>query len=195
MIPAIGGFIFWVLFLAGFAVLRWPAMRRARRTRTAADKRSVGDVSRLVLAVVGLFVLPLVWRITGWPSSFDRSQSWLIVGTGVLAGAAFLWLFRRSHKDLGRNWSVSLELREGHRLVTGGVYAHMRHPMYTSFLLWGLMQALLVANLFAGLAGLAAVLLLIALRLPHEEAMMAETFGDEWTTYAARTKRLVPGLF
>jgi protein-S-isoprenylcysteine O-methyltransferase Ste14 len=38
-----------------------------------------------------------------------------------------VWLFWRSHADLGRNWSPSLELREGHELVTEGVYRYVRH--------------------------------------------------------------------
>lgn len=195
MSPVTAGILLWAVFLAGFCVLRWPAMRRARKTRTAADRRSAGDIARLAAAALCLFVIPVTWAATGAPGAFDRLSSWWLVGAGAVTGAAFLWLFRRSHKDLGRNWSVSLEVREGHRLVTGGVYARVRHPMYSSFLLWGLMQALLLGNWVAGLAGLISVVVLIGGRLAHEEAMMAETFGAEWEAYAARTSRLVPGVF
>ena len=125
----------------------------------------------------------------------DRGQGVLTLILGTLAGIAFLWLFRRSHKDLGKNWSVTLEVREGHQLVTGGVYAYVRHPMYASFLLWGITQALLIPNWIAGLAGLVAVLCLYAVRQSREEAMMRDTFGAEYDAYCARTKRLVPGIF
>ena len=55
-------------------------------------------------------------------------------------------MFRRSHKDLGRNWSISLEIREEHKLVTRGVYSLIRHPMYTAFLLMAVGQAFLISN-------------------------------------------------
>ena len=63
---------------------------------------------------------------------------------------AALWLFWRSHADLGQNWSVSLEIRKDHRIVQHGVYRLIRHPMYASIWLWSIAQALLLANWLAG---------------------------------------------
>lgn len=185
----------WLVFLTGWVALRWPAMRRARRLRTRDDRRDTLDIALLVGCILGLAVLPVAWRLGLFEGIGDRPQGLVPLVLGIAAGAAFLWLFRRSHRDLGRNWSVSLELREGHKLVTRGVYAHVRHPMYASFFLWGVMQALLVANWFAGLSGLFAVTLLYALRTAREEAMMRSAFGAEYDAYAARTKRLLPGVF
>jgi protein-S-isoprenylcysteine O-methyltransferase Ste14 len=185
----------WLAFLIGWVALRWPAMRRARRMRTRDDRRDRLDIALLVGCVIGLAVLPIAWRLGLFQGFGDRPQGIVPLILAIAAGAAFLWLFRRSHRDLGRNWSVSLELREGHKLVTRGVYAHVRHPMYASFFLWGIMQALLVANWFAGLAGLFAVALLYALRTGREEAMMRSAFGAEYDAYAARTARLLPGVF
>ena len=47
---------------------------------------------------------------------------------GIAVDVACLWMFHRTHSDLGENWSVSLDLRERHTLVTTGVYALVRHP-------------------------------------------------------------------
>lgn len=188
-------FIVWGVMLLVWCAMRYPAMRRARRQKTRVDNRTTLDISLLTLCVFGLVVMPIAWRLDLVPDFADRTQSIGILLTGVATGAVFLWLFRRSHKDLGRNWSVTLEVREGHQLVTGGVYAYVRHPMYASFLLWGLAQALLIPNWIAGLAGLAAVVALYAVRQSREEAMMRQTFGAEYDAYCARTKRLVPGVF
>lgn len=188
-------FIIWALMLVTWCAMRYPAMRRARRQKTRVDRRSTLDISLLVTCTFGLVVMPIVWRLGIFDGFADRGQGIVLVILGTLTGTAFLWLFRRSHKDLGKNWSVTLEVREGHQLVTGGVYAHVRHPMYASFLLWGITQALLIPNWIAGLAGLIAVMALYAVRQSREEAMMRDTFGADYDAYCARTKRLVPGVF
>ena len=111
---------------------------------------------------------------------------------GAVVGIVGLYCFWRSHADLGSFWSAHLELREGHALVTTGIYRHMRHPMYTAIFLITLAQALLLANWIAGPAGLVTFALLYVTRVQSEEQMMADSFGDEWHAYAARTPRLVP---
>jgi hypothetical protein len=40
-------------------------------------------------------------------------------------------MFRAAAKAMGANWSVVARMREGHELVTGGIFAHLRHPIYT----------------------------------------------------------------
>lgn len=185
----------WLTFLAGWSALRYPAMRRARRQKTRDDRRDLLDTMLLVLCGAGLFLLPVAWRLGALGGFGDRTQGVAPFAAGIAAGIAFLWLFHRSHRDLGRNWSMGLEIREGHHLVTGGVYAWLRHPMYASFFLWGIMQAFLVANWIAGLAGLVAVALLYGERQRREEAMMRATFGAAYEAYSARTSRLLPGIF
>jgi protein-S-isoprenylcysteine O-methyltransferase Ste14 len=106
-----------------------------------------------------------------------------------------LWLFYRAHADLGTNWSVSLELREKHKLVTQGVYRRIRHPMYTAILLQATAQALLLPNWVAGPACLLAFLLMLALRLGPEERMMLDAFAGDYATYIGRTKRLIPNVW
>ena len=53
-----------------------------------------------------------------------------------------LWLFYRSHADLGTNWSITLEVREGHRLITQGVYRGVSHPMYSALALYSVRPSL-----------------------------------------------------
>jgi protein-S-isoprenylcysteine O-methyltransferase Ste14 len=103
-------------------------------------------------------------------------------------------MFYLSHRELGRNWSISLDLRETHKLVTDGVYARVRHPMYTAFWLWALAQALLLPNWVAGLSGLVGFGTLYAFRVGREEKLMLDAFGNEYRAYMARTARLVPRL-
>ncbi len=113
---------------------------------------------------------------------------------GIASFSFGLWLFWRSHADLGSNWSVSLELEREHRLVTSGVYSRIRHPMYASFFAMALAQAALIPNLMAGLAALVAVTILYVVRKPNEEAMMLEHFGSDYVAYMRRSGGVIPPM-
>ena len=114
---------------------------------------------------------------------------------GVICLVISLWLFYRSHADLGTNSSITLEVREQHRLITQGVYRRIRHPMYLALALYSIGQALVIPNWVAGPSNLIAFAILCALRVRAEERMMVEEFGDEYAAYSARTKRLIPGVW
>ena len=113
---------------------------------------------------------------------------------GLVFLAAAIWLFWRARRDLGANWSPSLEIGAKQELVTQGVYRAIRHPMYTSLLLWSIAQVLLLHNWIAGPAGLVGFLLLRLVRVPREERMMLDHFGDAYRAYSARTGRILPRL-
>jgi protein-S-isoprenylcysteine O-methyltransferase Ste14 len=66
--------------------------------------------------------------------------------------------------------------------------------MYASEWLWALAQALLLQNWVAGWATLALFAPLYALRVPREERMMLDRFGEEYRAYMDRTGRIVPRL-
>jgi len=140
-------------------------------------------------------ILPLLWVFSPLFAIAEYPLNSVIFAAGVLVAASGLWLFRQSHIELGKNWSISLDLREGHQFVTSGLYRHLRHPMYTSIFLCALGQALVVPNWIVGPANLVAFFVLFAVRVQPEERMMAEKFGDQYRSYLAKTKRLIPGIW
>jgi len=74
---------------------------------------------------------------------------------------------------LGRQWSHTLEVAEKHVLVTDGIYARIRHPIYASLVLWAAAQPFLLQNVVAGWGGAVAIAAEVWLvRVPREEAMM-----------------------
>jgi protein-S-isoprenylcysteine O-methyltransferase Ste14 len=186
------GKIIWFIGVVGWAVIRHPHARRSRRTRTV---RRAHDLTPLIISSTGMFLLPAIYALGGQPRfasyPFQPALAWL----GAAVFIAALWLFYRTHKDLGRQWSVTLEIREQHALVTHGVYRYVRHPMYAAFFLWALAQALLLPNWIAGPAGIVGFGTLFFFRIGREERLMEETFGDDYRRYVARTGRIVPRLF
>ena len=117
----------------------------------------------------------------------------LTVG-GLLLVAA-LAMFRATHKALGHMWSNSLDLRQGHQLITTSVYSRLRHPMYTAFWLWALGQSLVLGNWLAALSGLVGFGFLFFVRVGDEERMMEQEFGEQYRKYSQRTKRIIPGVY
>lgn len=114
---------------------------------------------------------------------------------GLALGLLMLWLFYLAHSHLGNNWSGTLEIRDGHQLVNTGLYKYVRHPMYMVFWLNALAQLLITSNWIVGGAAILAVFVLSVARIPDEEKMMIETFGDEYQEYMKQTKRLIPYIY
>jgi protein-S-isoprenylcysteine O-methyltransferase Ste14 len=127
--------------------------------------------------------LPLTLRL--WPHSL--TAYW--IGLALLvAGLAFA-CWARVH--LGRNWSGSVTVKEGHELIRSGPYAYVRHPIYT-----GLITAVLGTAIVSGTVRAALGLVIIALsllgKLRTEEGFMRETFPGEYQRYSAEVPVLIP---
>ena len=194
--------VVWLVgFVAGCVIrARWtlPYRKQTRQTPVIDRRMTWLEWPLLALAGVGMQVVPLLYLFTSWldfadyhlPRWFSQAVGW----TGAVTFAAALWLLWRSHADLGRNWSAMVEVRKGQSLVTEGVYRTIRHPMYAAHWLWAVAQALLLQNWVAGPAFLVVFLALYPLRVPREERMMLDQFGDNYRWYVKRTGRLIPRL-
>lgn len=106
----------------------------------------------------------------------------------ALTGAAFAaWAKLR----LGRFFSPQLGIQEGHRLVTTGPYAVVRHPIYL-----GLIDFIIGSALFLNDAALLVVALLFVVwfraQLRIEERFFEGHFGEEWARYRAEVPALFP---
>ncbi|HSK19794.1 MAG TPA: isoprenylcysteine carboxylmethyltransferase family protein [Longimicrobiales bacterium] len=92
---------------------------------------------------------------------------------------------------LGSLFSPHLGVQEGHRLVTTGPYAVVRHPIYL-----GLIDFLIGSALyFNDVALLSAAFLFViwfTAQIRIEERFFAAHFGEEWLEYQARTPALFP---
>ncbi len=184
--------IAWIVMVVGWYVLRIPFERKAAKARIARDELALAERVRLTISLTGLGIIPAIHVATGFPRAADYPFQPVLFGLGIVTGLAALVMFRLTHKALGRYWSVSLQMREGHKLVTEGIYRRIRHPMYSAFWLMALAQALLLPNWIAGLSGLVGFGTLYLLRVGHEERLMTETFGAEYEAYMRRTGRLWP---
>lgn len=189
------GKIIWCIGIVGWCVIRFRPNIKSRKTKIAITKRPFIERFSMFASQLGLGIVPGIWVFTGFPGAFDRPIGPISVVIGALLFGFSLVMFRKTHKALGKMWSHSLDLRENHKLVTEGIYANVRHPMYTAFWLWAIAPPFLLANWVAGLAGIVGFGTLYFLRVGREEAMMEEEFGEQYVEYCARTKRIIPGIY
>ena len=152
------------------------------------------EATLLLISLAGLGLAPLVYVATEIPRFAAYGFHPLFAWLGLFFAIAALGMFHLTHRALGRNWSISLDVRENHYLVTEGIYRRVRHPMYSAFWLWAIAQALLLPNWIAGFAGLTGFAVLFFGRVAKEERMMLETFGDSYRAYMARTGRVFPWI-
>jgi protein-S-isoprenylcysteine O-methyltransferase Ste14 len=174
--------------------IRAPHGKRSRLVKTVRSGKGTREVILLILAWIG-FLVPLLWVASPVFSFAEYALRPAALVAGSVCLAIGLFVFYRSHADLGSFWSVTLEVRENHRLISQGVYRRVRHPMYSALVLYSVGQALAVPNWVAGPSYLVAFGILFAFRIRAEEQMMVDAFGDEYVAYMAKTKRLVPGVW
>jgi protein-S-isoprenylcysteine O-methyltransferase Ste14 len=67
--------------------------------------------------------------------------------------------------------------------------------MYSDMMLWLVSFALITANWFYALTISTGLVILFSVRIPDEEKLMTERFGEQYREYMRRTKRLIPFIF
>ncbi|KAJ3539122.1 hypothetical protein NM688_g6412 [Phlebia brevispora] len=104
-----------------------------------------------------------------------------LLGSALICGAGLLRV--TCYRYLGRQFTFELALRKGHKLVTGGPYAFVRHPAYTGSLMF-VAGAVLVFLVDEGCL------------TPTEDNIMRKEFGEEWVQWARRTPyKMIPYIF
>jgi len=154
--------------------------------------RRLGDTVLLAATASFLLPVPLAYALTDLFALWDYHlpAPLRLAGLALIAAAGLLiW---RAHADLGRNFAAAPGWRGDHALVTSGVYRRVRHPMYAGLLLWGAAMPLALPNYIVGVVPPVVFALFILHRVPLEERLLEEQFGDAYCRYQASTGRLVP---
>ncbi len=177
-----------------FFLIRAPSVVSASKTEKTEEKKPTRERLLVMLNFIGMMGIPFVYILTPWLVyfSYPLPEFFRFFGIGFCTSGLILLVW--VHRTLGQHWSMMLKLGEEHKLVITGPYARVRHPMYTYFTMMAISTALISANLFVGVFGIAAWTLLYIVRIDDEEAMLLEEFGEEYREYMKRTGRLFPKL-
>ena len=164
-------------------------------TRGTWGSRSRGDrdpLTPLFFVVPGVGIFFWMYVMNRW---LPPHPTWISYAGGILAGAAGFTIRAVAKRALGRFFTVRVQLQEDHQIVDTGIYSRLRHPLYTGFILEWIAPPLLLGSPIGFLFITLPLSAVILSRIPREEALLIEAFGERYREYMGRTKRLVPGVW
>ena len=152
------------------------------------------------LVALGLTVLAIPWGYLVFiyffsPESMPRLTigmpvvlRWLGFAASLPICVYLIWIF----KTIGTAGSKYVITFDDMKLATHGPYSRIRHPMYTAMFFHGITWLLFTDQWGPGGGFVVIVVFLVVFRVPHEEKVLLEHFGDEYRQYMLRTGRFLP---
>jgi len=179
-----GLWIAWVLYW-------WAASGDVKVTKRREPVASrLGHVVPLVLAAWMLIAPRLPGGLLGG-RFLPATLSVYLIGVAVLAAGLAFTVWARVF--LGRNWSGTVTLKEGHELIRSGPYRFVRHPIYTGLLV-AFAGSAIARGEWRGLVALAIAFGALWRKLKLEERWLGEIFGEAYERYRAEVPALIPFL-
>jgi len=182
--------LFWILFLGRTAMLT----RRGVKVFVLAKGKSLGT-KILELALVPLLIL---WttRILLLPFGIDPLNLpvfWNIPAlrwVGLTLCAAGLVIFALALAAFGTAWRVGIDEEKSNELVTGGIFAFSRNPIFL-FMDMFFLGVFLVYPDWIFLAFFVGFALGIHRQILNEEKFLRTRFGADYARYCEKTRRYV----
>eukprot|EP00440_Ansanella_granifera_P023824 gb/GFBE01025876.1/.p1 GENE.gb/GFBE01025876.1/~~gb/GFBE01025876.1/.p1 ORF type:complete len:136 (+),score=12.06 gb/GFBE01025876.1/:1-408(+) len=106
---------------------------------------------------------------------------------GWLSVSIIFWV----HEHLARNWSSFAQGEQVEQLVRTGPYVHCRHPMYFDLILL-LVSMNLAAPCWECILTLLAFIVMLACRIPKEDRILEELFGEQFRQWKHVTPPVLP---
>ena len=181
--------ICWVAFIGIFLIRKTP---KAPPDQKRDRKSIVGFILQaLSYAVVGFFHRSPLTPI----SSGSRAAAVSLSLGAMLSAVVSISIIKAAVKILGREWSVTARVVEGHKLATEGPYRFVRHPIYSGMLGMLLASGLVFSRWLALTAAILIYFIGTVIRIKSEERLLREALGPEFESYVRSAPALVPGLY
>jgi protein-S-isoprenylcysteine O-methyltransferase Ste14 len=178
----------WVAFAAIFVLRKKPAA-------PPDQKRERGSILGVVIQAIAYGVVWSVRRHPFTPIVSNKGVALTASAIAVVTAIASIWLIMLAVRILGKEWSVTARLVEGHKLATTGPYAYVRHPIYTGMLGMLIATGLALSHWVGLLIALVLFFIGTAIRVRSEEKLLRGAFGEEFEAYARRVSAIVPGIY
>jgi protein-S-isoprenylcysteine O-methyltransferase Ste14 len=111
----------------------------------------------------------------------------------ILATFGFL-LAKLAFRPISLSQFLGIKKEEESELITTGIYARMRHPLYTALIL-GLIGFVLFNPTYTHLVHAVCMLVYLGVGIHFEERRLIARFGENYTKYKQQTPMLFPTSF
>jgi protein-S-isoprenylcysteine O-methyltransferase Ste14 len=174
----------WIAFIVYWsaAAAKAPPAERAESPASRQRHQMLLNVALLLIFV----------SIPGLRLALFRGRLVPVIGLGVEVAGALLYLW--SMRELGRNWSGEISIKQHHRLVRSGPYARLRHPMYTALMVMAIGTAI-VSNQLHAVFGVVLMAYAYVRKIGLEERWMREEFGAAYDEYRRASWALIPFVY
>lgn len=177
--------------IASALIIYWARIRELKTIRDTVKGEVRENLTlRLFIAVGTLMLLGSIAEQV-W---FRRPLSAPLLIAGWVVALSSFWLRRRAIRELGKMWSLHVEIREQHQLVMSGPYRWVRHPAYTSMVLELASFGLLLQSFYCSALVLLLFVPTLILRIKIEEAALREQVAG-YSEYQRSTPALLPYKF
>lgn len=179
----------WFVFVGVFMFRKKPPSPPDRR-------RDRGSFIGVAVQGLSYAIVWAVRRPAFTPISY-RSEVAAVAASvlAILAAVGSVILIMAAVKTLGKEWSITARLVEGHKLAISGPYAYVRHPIYTGMLGMLLATGLAISHWIALLVAIVVFLVGTLIRIRSEERLLRGAFGKEFVDYSDRVSAIIPGIF
>lgn len=148
------------------------------------------------LVIYACAVIGIIAPIIEWAYLKPLHSTWnavSIAGLGIILSGLALRVW--SIQVLGRFFTATVQLQEGHQLVKRGPYRLLRHPSYVGAYMAYIGSALLLNAYLGGLIAAVAMAIAYSYRMATEESALRQQFGEEYAAYQRQTYRFLPGVW
>jgi protein-S-isoprenylcysteine O-methyltransferase len=176
--------------LFGLSELILAIVKGSKAGGVSRDRGSLWLLWAVILACIGLANALAFWSPQANSLLLHRLR---FAGVAlVVAGLTLRW-YAIIH--LGRYFTVNVSIAADHAVVESGPYRFVRHPSYSGALTAFLGLGICAENWLSLLVLVVPITLAFLRRIAIEEAALIEALGSNYTVYAARTRRLIPGIY
>ncbi|HEY0462756.1 MAG TPA: isoprenylcysteine carboxylmethyltransferase family protein [Polyangiaceae bacterium] len=177
--------------IASALLIYWARIRELKTIRDTVKGEVRENLTLRLFIAVGTLMLVGSIAEQIW---FRRPLSPPLLFAGWAVALSSFWLRRRAIRELGKMWSLHVEIREQHQLVMSGPYRWVRHPAYTSMVLELCSFGLILQSFYS--SALVALLFIptLVLRIKIEEAALREQVAG-YSEYQRSTPALLPYKF
>ena len=184
-------FVFAVVWI--FLFIKYARGRRKQsiKTRIRDPKSMIG----IVLQAIGFFIIFSVHRDLSYSLQFPGILFYSLTLLAILMAPLSVVFAVYAVLTLGHQWSFAARLIDNHKLITGGPYRVVRHPIYFTFFGLFLSTAFVITP---ALSLVTATVLFITgtnMRIRAEEGLLLEQFGDEYREYRKKVRMFIPFIY